>query len=525
MKKTNDKKDAVIPEGHSLKTRRDFLSYGLVGACTWVVAPDLLSVINSASAQATGCAQAINNSAIPVLIIDMAGGANIAGSNIMVGRSGGQLDFLDTYKYLGLPSAFHPNQSGMLNHEFGLAFHSDSFMLRGIQAHTNEADRSKTDGMIVCTSVSDDTSNNQINPAFWLADAGASGSLLNLVGAKGSGGSQGVGPNGGYSVSPVNSISKRSLAVEVAGVESLKTLVALNKIETSLSSSPDKVQKVLKTIQKLSESKLNSFSRRTLPQQIADVVKCGIVLPQEVVGGPVTPAHLDPMLDTAGQSNINAIFNLSSSDKDFSYISKNLVGTTRNGNTLAERKNQASVIKLLADGYVGVGTIVLGGGDYHDKTASKGNEFSLQVGRLIGRTISTFAKKGKPVMIHLITDGGVSFKDEVFDESVGGEGKYAWSSDAGDRSATVTLVYNPNGKVGLRTPDRRQLGSYINAVSCNNTTATICSNNPVNCAKVTVANYLALSGRETQLATIVGDNPFTRGSQNYEDYLFFESLV
>jgi hypothetical protein len=525
MKKPNDKKEAVIPEGHSLKTRRDFLSYGLVGSCAWVVAPDLLSVINSASAQATSCNQPINNSAIPVLIIDMAGGANIAGSNIMVGRSGGQLDFLDTYKYLGLPSSFHPNQSGMINNELGLAFHADSFMLRGIQAHTNATDRSKTDGMIVCTSVSDDTTNNQINPAYWLADAGATGSLLKLVGSKGSSGPQGVGPNGGYSVSPINSISKKSLAVEIAGVESLKTLVALNKIESSLSASPDKVQKVLKTIQRLSESKLNSFSRRTLPQQIADVVKCGIFLPQQVVGGPVKPAHLDPMLDTADESNINAIFNLGSSAKDYSYISKNLVGTILDGDTLAERKNQASVIKLLVDGYVGVGTIVLAGGDYHDKSASTGNKYSFKVGKLIGRTISAFARKGKPVMIHLITDGGVSFKDEDFDESVAGEGKYSWFADAGDRSATVTLVYNPTGKVGLRTPDRRQLGSYINGVSCNNTTATICSSNPVNCAKVAVANYLALSGRESQLPAIVGDNPFARGTQQYEDYLFFESLV
>ena len=525
MKNPNNKKNAVIPEGHTLKTRRDFLSYGLVGSCAWVVAPDLLSVINSASAQATSCSQPINNSAIPVLIIDMAGGANIAGSNIMVGRSGGQLDFLDTYKYLGLPSTLHPNKSGMINNEFGLAFHSDSFMLRGIQAHTSQIDRSKTDGMIVCTTVADDTTNNQINPAFWLADAGASGTLLNLVGSKGSSGPQGVGPNGGYSVSPINSISKKSLAVEIAGVESLKTLIALNKIESSLSATPDIVKKVLKTIQNLSESKLNSFSRRTLPQQIADVVKCGIITPQQVVGGPVKPANLDPMEDTAADSNINAIFNLSSSNKDFSYISKNLVGITMDGDTLTERKNQASIIKLLADGFAGVGTIVLAGGDYHDKTASSGNVYSLKVGRLIGRTISAFAKKGKPVMIHLITDGGVSFKDEFYDQTVGGEGRYTWSADSGDRSATVTLVYNPTGKVGLRTPDRRQLGSYINRVSCNNTTATICSNNPINCAKVAVANYLALSGRESQLPAIVGDNPFARGTQQYEDYLFFENII
>ena len=42
---------------------------------------------------------------IPFICFDLAGGANIAGSNVLVGKQGGQLDFLTTagYSKLGLP--------------------------------------------------------------------------------------------------------------------------------------------------------------------------------------------------------------------------------------------------------------------------------------------------------------------------------------------------------------------------------------------------------------------------------------
>ena len=72
---------------------------------------------------------------IPFICFDLAGGANIAGSNVLVGGQGGQEDFLTSggYSKLGLPGSMAPNNNPtMVNRELGLAFHSDSPFLQGI---------------------------------------------------------------------------------------------------------------------------------------------------------------------------------------------------------------------------------------------------------------------------------------------------------------------------------------------------------------------------------------------------------
>ena len=79
---------------------------------------------------------------IPFICFDLAGGANIAGSNVLVGQKGGQLDFLSTagYSKLGIPGNMTPNSSlgagSFVDRQLGLAFHSDSAFLRGILERT-----------------------------------------------------------------------------------------------------------------------------------------------------------------------------------------------------------------------------------------------------------------------------------------------------------------------------------------------------------------------------------------------------
>mgnify|MGYP006893639089 CR=1 FL=1 len=71
---------------------------------------------------------------IPFICIDLAGGANISGSNVLVGGPGGQMDFLSTagYSKLGLPGDRIPMVGQNIDTQLGLAFHSDSAFLNGI---------------------------------------------------------------------------------------------------------------------------------------------------------------------------------------------------------------------------------------------------------------------------------------------------------------------------------------------------------------------------------------------------------
>ena len=91
---------------------------------------------------------------IPFICIDLAGGANISGSNVLVGGMGGQMDLLSTsgYSKLGLPGDMVPGSTEATptltsngdhtDTTLGLAFHSDSQFLAGIleKAGTRVAD-------------------------------------------------------------------------------------------------------------------------------------------------------------------------------------------------------------------------------------------------------------------------------------------------------------------------------------------------------------------------------------------------
>src|SRR5262245_34919689 len=146
-------------------TRRDFLAQGFIKGTATVVAPSILGLlmkptpagaltqdIEDMKALAI-CNISGGNSKIPFICFDLAGGANIAGSNVVVGQDGGQLDFLSTqgYSKLGLPGTMLPNNAttNFVNTELGLAFHSDSAFLRGILEKTTTTTRANVNGAVI----------------------------------------------------------------------------------------------------------------------------------------------------------------------------------------------------------------------------------------------------------------------------------------------------------------------------------------------------------------------------------------
>ena len=128
-------------------TRREFLARGLIAGTATVFLPSIATLLAREVQAQTGCqldtgAGMLGAGKIPFICFDLAGGANIAGSNVLVGQQGGQLDTLTTagYSKLGLPGTMLPNSSTgtFINTEFGLAFHSDSAFLRGMQSTTSD---------------------------------------------------------------------------------------------------------------------------------------------------------------------------------------------------------------------------------------------------------------------------------------------------------------------------------------------------------------------------------------------------
>src|SRR5690349_20853331 len=129
------------PDYHRPVTRRDFLAQGFVGGSATVIAPTVLGLLanpgkaDAALSQDVAAMLAQNQcniqagaGKVPFICFDLAGGANIAGSNVLVGQQNGQSDFLTSagYSKLGIPGDVAPNTSNQgtfVNRSLGLAFH------------------------------------------------------------------------------------------------------------------------------------------------------------------------------------------------------------------------------------------------------------------------------------------------------------------------------------------------------------------------------------------------------------------
>ncbi|MGH8327568.1 MAG: hypothetical protein ACRET2_12475, partial [Steroidobacteraceae bacterium] len=142
--------EPILHENHKRPvTRRELLSAGLISAPAIVMAPAWLAALlkpGTARAQAipldsdiqalTAASQCdITQGAglIPFICFDLAGGANLVGSEVLVGVQGGQANFLSTAGYgkLGVPGNMVPTSSAFVSNALGLLWHSDGGILRG----------------------------------------------------------------------------------------------------------------------------------------------------------------------------------------------------------------------------------------------------------------------------------------------------------------------------------------------------------------------------------------------------------
>lgn len=497
IEELNDTNQIVKPmfhEGHSLKSRRDFLAQGFLGMTAFALAPSALSLISSAAhAQATGCAAPGIIGMTPVIIIDLAGGGNIAGSNVMVGGAGGQMDFLlpSSYASLGLPPDFAPSLPGQINNEMGLAFHSSSGMLKGIQTTTDIQTRANVEGTIFCTTSDDDTGNNQSNPMYWLNKAGAKGQIQQLAGTQQT-------DSGGNSASPVESINPTVQPVRVQSNQDAVNIVSLGNRFANWS--PNQIDMILGTTSLLSGTKVGKIDRRSLPDKIKALIGCGYT---------GTPDQIKN-------------FSLDKVEPDRDPVATAVFGKIVNQGL---RDRAKPIAKLVIDGYIGAGTITLGGYDYHDGSRSSGNTRDFELGQLIGAIMELAAKKQKDVVVYVLTDGGVAANQTIDNSApttnnpLGGGGTFGWAGDSGQRSSTFMMVYKKDGKPSIRN-QKRQIGYYKSNGAVEGA-ALLTSNSVVNTSKAMVANYLALHGKEGSLEAVIGDDPF---KTSLDKYLVFDKL-
>ncbi len=472
-------------------SRRDFLAQGFMTGAASVMAPTLLGALLNPrralalSADINALKAACNITAgagkVPFICFDLAGGANIAGSNVLVGGQGGQLDFLTTagYSKLGLPGNMTPASSttNFINTSLGLAFHSDSAFLRGILSKVSPATAANVNGVVMPARSENDTSNNPHNPMYGIAKAGAKGELLTLIGSQSS-------DSGGNSMAPPMMIDPTVRPTKIDRVSDTKGLVDTGQLGTLLPQA-DTVS-VMESIERISEQKLNAVDTQLGSPGDADtkqLVQCGYVKTAYLAENFADPSALDPSADP----DITGLFA---------------------GGLQADREYEktASVMKLVINGYAGAGTISMGGFDYHTGDRSTGEARDFRAGECMGACLEYAAKRGQPLMLYVFSDGSLSSNGMV-DNSVGGRGKGVWTGDNQATASTFFLVYSPNGRPtlmnagGIPVERRQQLG-YFRA-SGDIETASSPGANAVNLLVETVIlNYMALHGEQGQFQTL-----------------------
>jgi hypothetical protein len=510
-KKTTLHPDApLLLNNHSRPvTRRELVSQGFRAGTATVLGGSIFSLFaNPREAEAalsadliamrSACGIAAQGAGkIPFICFDLAGGANIAGSNVLIGQRGGQLDLLSAggYSKQGLPLAMSPAASTaanpLINNELGLSFHSTSAMLRGILEKVAVGNRALTNGAVIPARSENDTGNNPHNPMYGINRAGANGSLLALIGSRAS-------DSGGNSMAPAMMINPEVRPTKVDNPNDVTGLVDVGDL-VSLLDQQDTVA-VMESIYRISDKKLGKVNTGiTNDEVIKDMVRCGYVKSADLADRFGNPSAIDPVAD-ADLVGAAGVFTQNEFDSD------------------GEFRKTASVAKLVINGYAGAGTITMGGYDYHTGDRSTGEMRDLRAGRCIGACLEYAARKGMPVMIYVFSDGSV-FSNGMIDDSMAGGGKGVWTGDDQQTGAAFFLVYNPARRAVLMggtssdpnaISDAQRLHQQIGHMRASGDVETGsgvgAANNVNSLVETVVLNYMALHGTQNQFGSTFPGN-------------------
>jgi hypothetical protein len=487
-------------------TRREFVAQGFLTGSAFALGGGVMSLFSNprqAFAALSGdltplltnpCNIAtVGAGKIPFICFDLAGGANIAGSNVLVGKEGGQLDFLSTagYEKLGLPGDMVPGLNDPVsgipfaNTDFGLAFHSDSAFLRGMLASMSPARAANLNGAVIPARSENDTSNNPHNPLYGIAAAGADGSILTLAGSENT-------DSGGNSMIPAMMMNPELRPTKVDRPSDVTGLVDTGQLVGILG--PDDATAVMESIYRLSDEKMTvaeTGQTITSSDVMKDMVRCGYLKAADIAdrfgATPLNPAD-DPMIVGPNGIFSDAEFNAGGADGD-------------------EFRKTASIMKLVMNGFAGAACIEMGGYDYHGGMRREGEVKDERAGRCMGACIEYAARIGVPLMLYVFSDGSLSSNGAI-DNSPEGRGKCEWDSDNSSTAASFFMVYNPNGRPVLRggTADqqaRHQQIGYMDAGASVQSAATPAANNVNLLVNTVVLNYMALHGEEGNFAGVI----------------------
>jgi hypothetical protein len=489
-------------------TRRQFVAQGFMSGAAYTSGAGILSLFSNPREAAAAlspdldalltspCQIATNGAGkIPFICFDLAGGANIFGSNVLCGQEGGQMDFLSTagYEKMGLPGDMVPGLVDPTlnlpyeNFDLGLGFHLDSAFRRGIMQTLTAGNEQFINGAAIPARSDNDTGNNPHNPMYGIARAGAGGlgadgSILTLAGSENS-------DSGGNSMLPAMLYDPELRPTKVDRPSDVVNLVDTGDLVGILSK--EDATAVMESIYRISDQKMGQVNTQiTRDAVIKEMVTCGYLKAADIAdrfgGVPIDPG-LDP--EIVGPTGIFTDAEWNAGDRD-----------------AREFQKTASVMKLVLNGYAGAGCIEMGGYDYHGGRRAEGEVKDFRAGRCMGAVLEYAARLQTPVMMYVFSDGSLSSNGAI-DNTVDGRGKGEWTSDNSSTAGSFFLVYNPGRRPTIMgaTPEiqavHQQLG-YMDAGGSVQRGATPAANNVNLLVNAVLLNYMALHNEAGQFGIV-----------------------
>ena len=505
--------EPLLHENHPLPvTRRDFVAAGFLSGPAMVIGPAWLGALLEASRAEAGVPlspdiQALLGSGqcnvptaaggLPFICFDLAGGANLVGSEVLVGVQGGQTNFLSTAGYgkLGVPGNMVPTSSANVDASLGLLWHADGAIKRGILSKaTTPATAAGTNGAVICAMSQNDTQNNPHNPMYGIAKAGAQGLLLTLAGTEST-------VSGGNSQAPMALVDP---ALQPTTISQPSDATAL--VNTGGATADPVAVAVLESQARISGG--------TTPYQSGNTGSFGGALSAPNGSTPGVQLYSDPVTDSALKNQVRCAYVKSANTAAVfgnpaaldPTQDPNIVGGTTPIFTASDFMDNdvqktATVMKLVLDGFAGAGTITLGGYDYHDGTRATGEGRNFKAGQMIGAVLEYAQRVGKPVMIYVFSDGSLTSTGMV-DSSTGGRGKLGWQGDNSSVASTFFLAYSPKGRPQLRNGTAGQQIGYFGSDGSVVSTSSPAANAVNQLVQVVILNYMGLLGTDAQFPTL-----------------------
>jgi hypothetical protein len=508
-------------------TRRELMGAGFLSGGAMVMAPAWLGALlksqraDAATALTTiqqlqrECSlQSPSNSGalgttgpVPFITIDLAGGANLMGSEAIAGMAGSPTNFISAagFAKLGVPGNMVPTSSTFIDMTLGLPFHSDSAILRGIKSKAAATALAKVNGVVIPAISQNDTNSNPLNAMYLIAKAvnqlAAPGQLAPTFGQYATLVGTNATTSGGNSAAPAMYVDPTLQPTRIASSADNTALVGSGTggVATQLQVDVQQAQASISAGIKAANASAPKLDATTFGGSLVDPATTTLVsTTSDGTGVSSTAAAADLALKeqlrcayvkTAFTSVVSKGPDSVNPDKDLLIVGGANSIFTAADYTDGDVQKTAAVMKLVINGYAGAGTIVLGGYDYHSGNRADGETKNQHAGLIIGAIIAYADAANTPVMINIISDGSLT-STGMADTSTAGRGKLGWQGDSQQVAASIMLVYSPKGRPAVAV---NQIGS-LNSDGTVNATSSPGANAPNLVPQLVALNWMALNG-------------------------------